>query len=118
MENTECSIVKVRASFINLKVGVSLDHDVSLRFVCFQLFKWQTSQAKNNIRSTPASSALTLVMHRSHNTCTANHRLRGSGERNRAQRRTKVSFGRTMMQALELLWLAKRHLSGQNDIEQ
>ena len=29
--------------------------------------------------------------------------LRSSGERNGAQRRTKVSLGRTMMQALELL---------------
>ena len=30
-ENTECSITKVRASSINLKVGVSLNHAV-LRF--------------------------------------------------------------------------------------
>jgi len=30
-ENTECSIVEVRASFINLKMGVSLNHAV-LRF--------------------------------------------------------------------------------------
>jgi len=30
----------------------------------------------------------------------------------------KVSFGRTMMQALELLRLAKRHISGQSNIEQ
>ena len=29
------------------------------------------------------------------------------GEKNGAHRRTKASFGRTMMQALELLWLAK-----------
>jgi len=33
MENTECSIVKVLVSFINLKVGVSLAHVVSLCFV-------------------------------------------------------------------------------------
>ena len=32
-ENTECSIVKMCASFIDLKVGVSLDHDVSLCFI-------------------------------------------------------------------------------------
>ena len=37
---------------------------------------------------------------------------------NGAQRRAKVSFGITMMQALELLQLAKRHISGQSDIEQ
>jgi len=42
---------------------------------------------------------------------TANSHLRGSGERNGAQRKTKVSFGRTMMQALELLQLVKRHVS-------
>ena len=32
-ENMECSIVKARASFIDLKVGVSLGHGVLLRFV-------------------------------------------------------------------------------------
>jgi len=32
-ENTECSIVEVRASFIDLKVDVLLDHGVSLCFV-------------------------------------------------------------------------------------
>ena len=30
----------------------------------------------------------------------------------------KVSFGRAIMQALELLRMAKRHVSGQNDVEQ
>jgi len=34
-------------------------------------------------------------------------------EKNGAQRRTKVSFVRTMMQALELVRLVKRHISGQ-----
>ena len=32
-ENTECSIVKVHNSFMDLKVGVLLDHGVSLYFV-------------------------------------------------------------------------------------
>ena len=49
---------------------------------------------------------------------TTNHHLRGSGERNGEQRRTKVSFGRTMMQALDLQRLTKRHISGRSDIEQ
>ena len=49
---------------------------------------------------------------------TANRHLRGSGERNGDQRRTKVSSGRTMMQALELQSLAKRHISGQSNVEQ
>ena len=49
---------------------------------------------------------------------TANHHLRGKGERNGVQRRTKVSFNRTMMQALERLQLAKRHVSRRSDVEQ
>jgi len=28
-----------------------------------------------------------------------------------------VSFGRTTMQALELLWLTKRHISEQSDVD-
>jgi len=32
-ENMECSIIKVRAPLIDLKVGVSHDHSVSLCFV-------------------------------------------------------------------------------------
>ena len=46
---------------------------------------------------------------------TANRHL---GERNGAQRRTKVSFDRTMTQALELPWVAKEHILGQSDVEQ
>ena len=34
------------------------------------------------------------------------------------QRRTKVSFGRTRMQALELQQLAKRHISRRSDVKQ
>ena len=40
-----------------------------------------------------------------HNVHAANCHIHGSGERNGAQRRTKVSFTTTMMQALKLLWL-------------
>jgi len=43
--------------------------------------------------------------------------LHNSGERNEAQRRTKLSLGRTMMQALELLRLAKWHVSGQSNVD-
>jgi len=50
--------------------------------------------------------------------CTANCHLRGKREINGAQGRTKVSFGRTMMQALELLRLTKRHVSGRSNNEQ
>jgi len=108
MENTEYSIVIVHSLFINIKVGVSLDHGISLCFILLLALRagWEAFQAKNNVRSAPASSALTLVSHQSHNARTANCHVRGSGVRNRAQMRTKVCFGRTMMQALELLQLA------------
>ena len=87
-------------------------------YICFSSSKvWLTFQA-NNLISAPASAALSEVSHQSHNTCTANRHLRGSVERNGVQRRTKISFGRTMMQALELLHLVKRHVSGQIDDEQ
>ena len=79
---------------------------------------WATFQAKNNVRSTSASIALAQVSHRSHNTHTANRHLRSSGERNGAQRRTKVTIGRTMMQTLKLLRLVKRHILGWSDVKQ
>ena len=74
-------------------------------------------QAKNNVWSTPADSALTLVSHQSHNARTANRHLRAKGERNGIQRRP-IIFGKSMMRALELLRLAKRHILGRSDIEQ
>jgi len=45
--------------------------------------------------------------------------VRGSGERNGAQRRTQVSFGKTMIQALNIAVAVekKRHISGQSDVE-
>ena len=52
---------------------------------------WATFQLKNNIRSAPASTALTLASHQSHNTHTTNRHLYGSGEKNGEQRRTKVN---------------------------
>ena len=116
-ENIQCLIIKAYAPVIDLKVGVSLHHGVSLRFVSLPALL-ATFQANNNIRSASASTALVQVSYRYHNACTVNCRLHGCGERNGAQRRKKVSFGRTMMQALKLLWLVKRHISGQNDIKQ
>jgi len=47
---------------------------------------------------------------------TANRHLHSSGERNGAQRRTKVSFGKTMMQAFELLQLTKRNILGFSNV--
>ena len=48
--------------------------------------------------------------------CTANRHLCGSVETNGEQRRTKVSFGRTMILALELLRLANRDVSRQSKL--
>ena len=45
---------------------------------------------------------------------TANHHLRGKGERNGVQR--YVSLSRTMVQALELLWLAKRYVTSLDEV--
>ena len=53
----ECSIVNARTSFINLKVGGHLITTLCLLLAvrtCYAMF-----QAKNNIKSAPASSALT-----------------------------------------------------------
>ena len=96
-ENMECSIINVHASFINLKVGVSLDYYALFTSSCSNILYnvptyYAMFQAKNNIRSVPASSALTLISHQSHNVCTAHHHLCAKEERNGVQRRTKVSF--------------------------
>jgi len=104
---------------ISLKVGVSLHHSVSLCFVSLPALwtLWVTYQAKNNVRNSNASTLLLQVSHWSCNVCTANHHLRGSRERNGAQR-TKVSFGGTMMQALELLRWVKRKNSQRSNLQQ
>jgi len=49
---------------------------------------------------------------------TTNCHLRSSEEKNGEQRRASISFGRTMMRALELHRLAIKHISGQSDFEQ
>jgi len=73
-ENTERLIIKAHTSIIKLKVGMFLDHEVSLPFILLLALQtcWATYQAKNNVWSAPASSALTIVLHRSHNKHTAN----------------------------------------------
>jgi len=120
-ENTDGMIVKARAPVIDINVGVLVALTRCIITLCFASRSsnvWLPFQAKNNVTSAPVSTGLTKVSHRSHYTCTANRHLCGKGERNGIQRRTKVSFGRTMIQAMELLRLAKRHISGRSDIEQ
>ena len=118
MENVKRSIVEMCTQYINLKVGVSLDHGISLYFFCFQLIKHFVQHSKQRITWEVPLPAITQVSHWSHNAHTANHHLRGSGERNEVQRRTKASFCRTMIQTLELLWSAKRHVLGRSHIKQ
>ena len=62
-ENMKCSIDNAHALFINLKVGVLLDHDASLCFVSLLALRtcWEIFQAQNNVRNTSASSAHTYL---------------------------------------------------------
>jgi len=107
MKNLQLSVCPV----VNWKVGVLLDYTaVSLHLLPAL---WGAVQAKNSIRNTPVSTALIQVLYGSHNTCYTNYHLCSKGERNGAK---MLSFIRNMMQALELLRLAKRHVSGQSDI--
>ena len=56
---------------------------ITLRFTSSSLNVWLTFQAKNNVRSTPASTAL---LHQSHNAHTTNCHLCSKGEMNGLQR--------------------------------
>ena len=78
-------MIEAFTPFVDLKVGVPLDPLrfnllLALRILCTAF------QVKNNVRSTPASTALTLVLHPSQNVHTANCHLRSSGVRNGEQR--------------------------------
>ena len=111
MEITECSIVNACAPVINQNSVQS----GCINVLHFQLF-WTLSvtfEAKNSVRRAPASSA---VSHWSCNARTANYHLHGSRKRNGAQRKVKVSLGRSMMLALELQWLVKSYVLGQFDL--
>ena len=68
--------------------------------------------------NTSAITAVTKSSMKPQSGATANHHLYGSGERNGEQRRTKGSIGRTMIRALELQWVVKRHILRQSDVDQ
>ena len=88
---TQSSIVQTRALFIDFKVGVSFGYGfISLLVV---RICWTAFQARNNVWSAPAGSALTLVSHRSPNARTENRHLCAKGERNGVQK----TFDKTMM---------------------
>ena len=91
---------------------------ITLRFQsCLKFYRmfWTKRDSELN---TSAITAVTKSSTKPWSSATTNCHLRGSGERNQVQRRTKVSFSRTMMWALQLLQLAKRHIYGQSDVEQ
>ena len=58
----------------DLSNSLTVCHLIMLCFVLLLAFQtcWATFQVKNNVRSALASSAITLVSYRSHNTSTAN----------------------------------------------
>jgi len=61
-ENTDGTIVKVRAPVIDIKVGVNVALTqciTTLRFASRSSNIWLPFQAKNNVASAPASIALT-----------------------------------------------------------
>ena len=80
-----------------------------LRVQCFLI--------KDSVLNTSAITAVTKSSMKPRGSATTNRHIRGSGERNGQQRRTKVSLGRTMIRALKWQWLAKRHISGRSNVE-
>ena len=86
--------------------------------LCFQCCLIEGFKQKDSVLNTSGINAVIKVSMKPRSGATANHHLHGSGERKGEQRRTKVSFGRTMMRALKLQQLAKRHISGRSDVEQ
>jgi len=87
------------------------------RFQCCLTFIERFKQ-KDNMISTSAITAFTNSSMKSGSGATANCYLCSSGEKNGKQRRIKLSFGRTMMQALKLLRLAKRCVLARSNVEQ
>ena len=66
MVNMERLIVKTHAPMIDIKVGVSLLHGIyifTLYFASSSSNVWLAFQAKNNVRSASACTALAQVSH-------------------------------------------------------
>jgi len=97
---------KGAAKLILLQVIITVSFDLIMSISCDAILTWQL--LRGHLITIIASSKFQY-----HPAL-----LCGSGERNGGQRKTKVRFGRTMMQALELLQLVKRHISRQSDVEQ
>ena len=86
-ENMKCSVIEAHTQYIDLKV---VRHFVIVQhYILLPALRtlWLTFQARNSVRSAPASTVLAWVLHQSHNVCTMNRHLYSSGERNEAKRR-------------------------------
>ena len=120
MENTDGTIVKAHTPVIDIKVGVSPRHSVSLRFVLLPGLRTFGYHSKQRIMLKVPLLALHLPKSHTeaimHVPQIVTYTVREKGME--YKKRTKVSFGGTMMQALELLWLVKKHISGRSDVEQ
>ena len=97
----------------------SQDRLITLKTITLRFQSYLTRfKLKDSELNTSTINAIAKSSMKPWSGATANCHLCGSGEGNQEQRRTNVSFGRTMMQVLELQWLAKRHMLGRSDIEQ
>ena len=78
--NMKRAIVKMHALVINAISGciAQLQCIITLHFQ-------NTFQVEKSIISIHVSTAITLLSHQNHNTCTANHHLHDSGESNGEQ---------------------------------
>jgi len=108
-ENMDGTIVKVHATVIDIKVGVSPNYGVSLHFIWLPglwTFSYHCKQ-----RITLQTPLLALHLPKSHTgaiTCVPQIITNAIWEKGMEYKgEQKVSFGRTMMQAMELLRLAK-----------
>jgi len=114
--NTENPLVTVCTPKIDYTVKRQKGDSTSLSVLSHNLEN--DFKPKDSVLNTSAITAVTKSSMKPRSGATTNRHLRGSGERNQEQRRAKVNFGRTMMQALELQRLAKRHNSGRSNVEQ
>ena len=114
--NTEDSLMTVRAPTIDESQWKG-KWVITLHFQCYLIFT-KCFKQKDSMINTSVFTAVIKSSIKPRSGTTTNRHLCSSGERYGEQKRTKVSFGRAMMQALELLWLAKRHFSGRSDVEQ
>ena len=97
-------------------MGVSLDHKVTPCFILLLALRtlWATFQVENNARSTP----LVLYLLEFHSKAIMRVPQIVNYAVVEKQMENKVRFNKAVMQALDLLQLAKKHTLGRSDIKQ